>query len=586
MGLLRSFGRALRARLVFLVAASVLGLAPMAMAHENRRFESPEAAMNAFGEAVRSSDEAALKAMLGTEFRTLIPPVGADAVERFLRAWEEKHAIQDADDKSAHVAVGNDGWTLPIPLVKADKGWQFDTRAGAEEMRVRRIGRNELAVMQTLLAICDAQREYAAENHGGGVLKYATKLKSSPGKQDGLYWPTGPGERPSPLGPVPRRGAGARGPEGYHGYHFKLLTRQGPHAQRRRARLHGARQPVRRLRDRRLAGALLGHRRDELHGQPRGPDLRARPRAEQRGQGRGHDELRPGAGLAQGGTVRGLCGAALAGAALALAACTYYVMPNGTAVPAGSAYPRNFDRTFTAAATAMRDQGLAISVEDRARGTVVGTYDGGTVTANVRPQSDGSVRAQFDALQRARSGAAPAHLRQLRPAPRAVRPRLAGAGARTSRLVITTAAARRDPDARRRPFALAAVQLLQCNRARRRQRASKPEEPMSSFLERLVHALFRGPAETVDEADRPLVDDAIEAFVETVEPRVRLRFTPSLRYQHRNHLYRSTTRCRYDQLLHARLVAPGGRRVRASPPAAGVRSRPRGTAPLRRAFPR
>ena len=96
--------------------------------------------------------------------------------------------------------------------------------------------------------------------------------------------------------------------------------------------------------------------------------------------------------------MRGLRRVALAGAALALTACTYYVMPDGSAVPAGSAPPSNFDRTFTAAATAMRDQGLAISVEDRARGTVVGTYDGGTVTANVRPQSDGSVRAQFDAL--------------------------------------------------------------------------------------------------------------------------------------------------------------------------------------------
>lgn len=84
-------------------------------------------------------------------------------------------------------------------------------------------------------------------------------------------------------------------------------------------------------------------------------------------------------------------------ATLALPACTYYVMPDGTAVPSGSGYPSNFDRTFTAAALAMRDQGLAISVEDRARGTVVGSYGGGTVTANVRPQPDGSVRAQFDA---------------------------------------------------------------------------------------------------------------------------------------------------------------------------------------------
>jgi hypothetical protein len=89
--------------------------------------------------------------------------------------------------------------------------------------------------------------------------------------------------------------------------------------------------------------------------------------------------------------------AVLCGAALALSACTYYVMPDGNTVPAGSPSPSNFDRTFAAAAQAMRDQGLAISVEDRARGSVVGSIGGGMVTANVRPQPDGSVRTQFDA---------------------------------------------------------------------------------------------------------------------------------------------------------------------------------------------
>jgi hypothetical protein len=228
---LRGFGGVLLERLVTLAAACVLALAPMAAARANQGFDSPEAAMAAFGEAVLRGDEAALKSVLGADFRRLIPPVGADVRERFLKAWEEKHAIEDADDKSAHIAVGNDGWTLPIPLVKSDTRWRFDTRAGVEEMRVRRIGRNELAVMQTLLAICDAQREYASENHGGGVLKYATKLRSSPGKKDGLYWPTQPGEKPSPLGPaVAAAGSRAGGPDGYHGYHYKLLTRQGPHA--------------------------------------------------------------------------------------------------------------------------------------------------------------------------------------------------------------------------------------------------------------------------------------------------------------------------------------------------------------------
>jgi len=233
MGLLRSFGRALRARLVFLVAASVLGLAPMAMAmaHENRRFDSPEAAMNAFGEAVTKNDDAALKALLGANFQDLIPPVGAQIREKFLAAWAESHQVQTDDAGHAIVHVGSDGWTLPIPIVKAAKGWQFDTLGGAHEMRIRRVGRNERSAMQTMLAIRDAQLEYATtDNNGDGVLAYASFLKSSPGKQDGLYWPTRPGETPSPLGAgIAAAGAG-KGASGYHGYRYRLLTAQGPHA--------------------------------------------------------------------------------------------------------------------------------------------------------------------------------------------------------------------------------------------------------------------------------------------------------------------------------------------------------------------
>jgi hypothetical protein len=195
-------------------------------------FESPHAAMNAFGAAVANSDETQLKAMLGEEFRELIPPVGAADRERFLQAWSELHVVKTVDETLARIEVGTDGWTLPIPLVKTDGGWRFDTNAGAEEIRVRRIGRNELAVMQTLLAVYDAQREYASEDRDGDSLRqYAAKLRSSPGKHDGLYWPTRPDERPSPIGPV-LAAAGGRGTsvDGYHGYHYKLLTQQGVNA--------------------------------------------------------------------------------------------------------------------------------------------------------------------------------------------------------------------------------------------------------------------------------------------------------------------------------------------------------------------
>jgi hypothetical protein len=225
-------------RLVSIGASVLLGLAlnlaVPSPAYAQKNFKTPEEAMTAFGNAVTQSDEAALRTLLGANFRELIPPAGTEIRNRFLTAWDTSHAIQETDSERADIAVGNDGWTLPVPLVKSAKGWHFDTLAGVEEMRLRRIGRNELAVMQTMLAIYDAQREYAETDHdGSGVLAYAKKLKSSPGKRDGLYWPTGPDDKPSPLG-VAFAKEGSRkaeaGQAGYYGYHYKLLTAQGPHA--------------------------------------------------------------------------------------------------------------------------------------------------------------------------------------------------------------------------------------------------------------------------------------------------------------------------------------------------------------------
>lgn len=206
-------------------------LAAATTATAPRTFDAPEAAMAAFGSAVASRDEATMRALLGERYRQLIPPVDADIRARFLTAWQEAHAIQHDGDRLARIAVGTDGWTLPIPLVRTAQGWRFDTVAGLEEMRLRRIGRNELAVMQTLLAICDAQRDYVLADHDGdGMLVYAQRLVSTPGKRDGLYWPTRAGDPPSPLGPAFLAAAGGSGNEGYHGYRYKLLTGQGPAA--------------------------------------------------------------------------------------------------------------------------------------------------------------------------------------------------------------------------------------------------------------------------------------------------------------------------------------------------------------------
>lgn len=213
-----------------LIALLVAG-APAAFAQQT--FPSPIAAMNAFGDAVATSDEDALKALLGADFRDFIPPVGAETRYRFLAAWAKSHAIQLDGDAKARVGVGGDGWTMPIPIVKTGQGWRFDTKAGADEMRLRRIGRNELAVMQVMLAIYDAEKEYArTDRDGDGVLQYAAKFLSSPGKQDGLYWPTKAGDRQSPLGPAvaAARTAGGSSESGYYGYRYRILTGQGKNA--------------------------------------------------------------------------------------------------------------------------------------------------------------------------------------------------------------------------------------------------------------------------------------------------------------------------------------------------------------------
>jgi hypothetical protein len=188
--------------------------------------------MNAFGEAVTNNEETTLQSIFGHDFRNLIPPVGAAIRSRFLDEWAASHQIQQIDDHHARIAVGNDNWTFPIPLAKGTGGWHFDMQAGAEEMRLRRIGRNELAVIQTMLAIYDAQHEYALTVHDGdGLLSYASKLSSSPGKHDGLYWPTQADAPASPLGPAFIQASARRSEDaGYHGYHYKLLTSQGPHA--------------------------------------------------------------------------------------------------------------------------------------------------------------------------------------------------------------------------------------------------------------------------------------------------------------------------------------------------------------------
>jgi hypothetical protein len=210
-----------------LFAASLAIAAP---AYAQKAFPTPEAAADALIDGIARHDPDAVTTVLGADHKRLIPMDDATAEDRtsFLAAWARSHKVVTTGDKAV-VEVGTHGWTMPIPLVKTGAGWSFDTKAAAEEMRIRRIGRNELATIQVVLAYVDAQREYAARDwDGDGARSYAMKSLSSPGKRDGLYWASLPDEPESPLGPA---FADARPGQPYHGYAFRILTAQGPSAQ-------------------------------------------------------------------------------------------------------------------------------------------------------------------------------------------------------------------------------------------------------------------------------------------------------------------------------------------------------------------
>lgn len=186
-------------------------------------FATPEAAADAFVDGLARSDRDRIRTVLGAGYRTYLPSdaVKGDDVTSFLAAWAKSHRVVRAGDDRAWLEVGTRGWTLPIPIVKSAAGWRFDTQGAAEELRTRRIGRNELDVIQVMLALTDAQQDYRDQD---AARQYAQRILSSPGKRDGLYWPTLAGEPPSPLGPIASE---ARRGEAYHGYHYRILRAQG-----------------------------------------------------------------------------------------------------------------------------------------------------------------------------------------------------------------------------------------------------------------------------------------------------------------------------------------------------------------------
>lgn len=223
------------ALIIFLSACNKQGEKPSL-----RVFASPDEASNALLEAAKSGDENAVLGIFGPDSKDIIS--SGDAVQdkgvlnKFVEAYEVMHRWRKMPDSSQVLLVGADNFAFPIPLKKNPEGqWFFDTAAGRDEILTRRIGRNELDAIDSLGALVDAQAEYFSLPHDGAK-QFAAKFISDPGKENGLYWESPEGQPKSPLGPLVAFATS----EGYkakpdahtpfHGYYFRMLTKQGGNA--------------------------------------------------------------------------------------------------------------------------------------------------------------------------------------------------------------------------------------------------------------------------------------------------------------------------------------------------------------------
>ena len=242
-----------------LLCVALLGFNASTFAQE--RFSTPKEAVEALVAATKTGDQGAILKVLGPEGKPIVssgdPVADSNIREDFISAYDAKHAIEMEGDGTQTLIIGNDDWPFPIPLVNEVGEWQFNTKAGLDEILRRRVGRNELSAIQVSLAYVQAQNEYASldpARHGRGA--YAQRIVSSPGKKDGLYWPSAEGEEPSPLGDLAAQAA-------VEGYKIKGARNRSW----RRLRLCRQRQDDRWLWPARLSCRLRQFRHYDLHGQ-------------------------------------------------------------------------------------------------------------------------------------------------------------------------------------------------------------------------------------------------------------------------------------------------------------------------------
>jgi hypothetical protein len=230
---------------VFVCGILLFGLAvSRTFAAGEETFATPDDAVKALATAAAAKDTNTFHAIFGPGLHSLVSADAVEASNRFVifaKRIAEKTNLEYPSDDRAILDIGYDSWPFPIPLVRQNDQWHFDTDAGREEVLNRRIGENELGTIRVCQTYVEAQREYAGKDRtGDGVLQYAQFLRSATGRHNGLYWHAEQGEEVSPLGPL-IAAAHAEGyrheskiltdtQKPYHGYYFKILTRQGRHA--------------------------------------------------------------------------------------------------------------------------------------------------------------------------------------------------------------------------------------------------------------------------------------------------------------------------------------------------------------------
>jgi len=225
-----------------LVALALLVALPLVTAGaEQKTFATPEEAVDALMAALQADEDAAMLAIFGEQHRNLVvtPDRAANSATRaeVLAHMQTYRHLEEAGPDRRTLFIGDEAWPVPIPLVRDAARWRFATEEGEQEIFNRRVGANERNAITVLHAYLDAQRQYASRDRAGdGVLQYAQKLASTPGKQDGLYWDAdeSKGEEASPIGPLIAASApylkGHKAGDAYRGYHFHILSRQGESA--------------------------------------------------------------------------------------------------------------------------------------------------------------------------------------------------------------------------------------------------------------------------------------------------------------------------------------------------------------------